>query len=390
MRTLSRKMGYIGGTIGWPVIAMVRACAQIRQHGAGAKRLVGRPIWKQWLEQWWLALWLGLPPHVYYMYEIYRPERRRLATEFLRNQEVTPLAILVSGEETATAQQILRDKCRFAEHCKAHGLATAKTLAVFDQGEAVEGHIRSAAEMPATDLFAKPLDGNYGRGLHKWANVGPNRYRNAAGEDSTVDQVWQTLAACSQQRPYLLQESLVNHPSLRVFGDGALCTARIVTACTKDGDCVYVVGVFRMPRTSLVADNFQQGGLATVVDETSGRLSTAAGKDASIGRFTHHPVTGAPIEGAQLPDWEQAKALCLASHQTFGDIGWVGWDVAFTDRGPVLVEGNFAPSIESIQRASGAPFAGSNLYSICLERLERKGYKFSRDDAPVDVLPLTR
>lgn len=63
-----------------------------------------------------------------------------------------------------------------------------------------------------------------------------------------------------------------------------------------------------------------------------------------------HPNTGAQIAGATLHRWDEVRAFAIAAHKVFGDRVIVGWDIAVTPDGPVLVEGNGAPDLDIMQR----------------------------------------
>jgi Sugar-transfer associated ATP-grasp len=71
--------------------------------------------------------------------------------------------------------------------------------------------------------------------------------------------------------------------------------------------------------------------------------------------FECHPDTGKKVDGLQLPDWAAAVNLCLRAHESLETCPAVGWDVAFTEQGPVLVEGNLPFGIELAQFVSGIP-----------------------------------
>jgi len=47
--------------------------------------------------------------------------------------------------------------------------------------------------------------------------------------------------------------------------------------------------------------------------------------------------------------------LVIEAHETLQGIPFIGWDVAFTDQGPLLIEGNQGFGAESLQVASGIP-----------------------------------
>ena len=50
------------------------------------------------------------------------------------------------------------------------------------------------------------------------------------------------------------------------------------------------------------------------------------------------------FDGFQLPYWEEAKKMVLDAALVNEHIHVVGWDVAFGEDGPCLVEGNDFPS----------------------------------------------
>ena len=48
-----------------------------------------------------------------------------------------------------------------------------------------------------------------------------------------------------------------------------------------------------------------------------------------------------PIEGFQLPVWTEACQLAREAARLFLPLRFVGWDIALTETGPVLVEANW-------------------------------------------------
>jgi hypothetical protein len=103
-------------------------------------------------------------------------------------------------------------------------------------------------------------------------------------------------------------------------------------------------------------------GLAAGVDLSSGCLGAAVRADPGlvIASMTAHPDTGAVIEGTPLPWWAEARALALLAHSRMRAIACVGWDVALTSSGPVLVEANWAPGARLAQAPSGMPLGETN------------------------------
>jgi hypothetical protein len=145
--------------------------------------------------------------------------------------------------------------------------------------------------------------------------------------------------------PVLLQPRLANHPELaRLVGDATLSTVRVITVRSRSG-APEVVGAFL--RTSVgdaAIDSFTQGGLSCNVDLDTGRLGPAYTKAGQRPALLH-PRTGVPFEGFTLPFIPQAFRWCSLAHEVFAAMDLrrvpvVGWDLALTGEGPLLVEGN--------------------------------------------------
>lgn len=53
-----------------------------------------------------------------------------------------------------------------------------------------------------------------------------------------------------------------------------------------------------------------------------------------------HPNTGVVFKDYQLPYWNEVIEVVKLMHSYLKDIKSIGWDVAITPNGPVLIEGN--------------------------------------------------
>ena len=77
--------------------------------------------------------------------------------------------------------------------------------------------------------------------------------------------------------------------------------------------------------------------------------------------FERHPVTGTHITGHRLSCWNEIVELTVRAHQEFGAFHSIGWDVAITDKGLVLIEGNHDWGTMIAQYPGPAPLGWTRL-----------------------------
>ncbi len=162
------------------------------------------------------------------------------------------------------------------------------------------------------------------------------------------------LATLEVSADELIQPCLENHPALSdIVSTGApLCTLRLLTTRRGARDFVCHVGYFRIGNRGSVVDNVSRGGLLCEVDLDTGRLDAGLTHEMLHGRAPVQPVRAiggaSELVGRQLPQLREAVALCRDAHARLApDLISIGWDIALTPAGPVLVECNvFAGSFE--------------------------------------------
>lgn len=233
-----------------------------------------------------------------------------------------------------TRDCVLADKIRFEARCAAARLPHPRTVAVVE-----DGRVAMKAEPAGRDLMLKPADGEGGDGV-----VILERVADAADLAARLPR---------GRGRYLAQDRMKSHPALRDLALDALPTVRIVTMVDEVGAPEVVSATFRFASVrGAKIDNVKAGGLIAAVDLPVGSLGVAC-KGHGGGDHAVHPVTGAAITGRMLPDWPAAKGLVRRAHaEVFHDYALIGWDVALTPDGPVLIEGNGRPGVLMPQRAA--------------------------------------
>ncbi len=144
----------------------------------------------------------------------------------------------------------------------------------------------------------------------------------------------------------ILEEAIRQHPEMALFHPDSVNTVRVFTI--RHGDEVDIVYTAIKAGNGGVVDNASGGGLMAAVDIDSGIVFT----DALVkgGQYVAvHPLSGVAFKGFQIPMWDQLKAFVKKAALVTPRVRFVGWDVAITENGPVIVEGNFIPGYHLLQ-----------------------------------------
>jgi hypothetical protein len=357
------------------VRAWKEARTAVGEFGAELDAVAGVSPAAQRRQLWWLTVRHGMDATSYIDYQLYRPERRRRASAYVQEAEHTRTARWVNYQQTESDAACFRNKGQFSDWCRARDLPAVPTLLEYDGGELVTSALSGdpAASLPRRDLFSKPNDATGGHGTDRWRYVataeGAGCWMGRDGRVRSADELLAELAQTSltlplkdfrKSRRMVLQPCLRNHQRLLPLTPGALCTVRILTFRMPGGRARALLAAYRMAVGDAPADNFHFGGIITAVDLATGRLG------ASLRRQQHvlvpierHPDTGTPIAGTELPHWPEAVALAERALDLSRGIPLVGWDVAITDDGPVLIEGNMASNPDIAQAITGVPLSDS-------------------------------
>jgi hypothetical protein len=339
-----------------------------RKYARHAASLGARSSPVQFLEAYYAVVKYDLVADDYYRYALYDPEKRRDAAFFIPSRVHKRFRRrLFSTLDIAEA--IVDDKRLFSERCRQHGIAVVPTLGEFEDGRMVKG---GQVALPREDLFSKEACGIAGRGAMPWAYTGRGTWQSGDGPPMSEDEVRDALSQLSRNAPIILQPRLRNHPAIAPLSLGALCTARIMTCRGYDSTPEVMGSLFRAPVENRSVDNYSQGGLASGIDP-AGVLGPAVSKKLPDGmrRVDRHPVTGARIAGLQLPFWHEAKQMAMAAHTLYPQFPSIGWDVAITAEGPVMIEANAGWGIRLAQHATGQPYGRTRLMASYLTWVEQ-------------------
>lgn len=138
----------------------------------------------------------------------------------------------------------------------------------------------------------------------------------------------------------LFESFIIQHSTLADITPKSINTIRIVTFVNND--VVEIWGALLRMGYDKSVDNFDAGGLSAKIDLETGRVIKGAKvKDPFNDTiYDNHPITNRPIIGVKIPFWEDIIELIKKAALEIEGVKTVGWDVAITNNGPTLIEGN--------------------------------------------------
>ncbi len=181
-------------------------------------------------------------------------------------------------------------------------------------------------------FFTKPIDQSRGAGVR----------RLELGENDDIRDLFSSLTS---EGTVIVEEPIRQGRELARFHPQSINTVRVVTA-RVDGKVEIVQSCLRMGRGASVIDNASSGGLSAPVDHNSGIITGTARYAYQPGRFERHPDTGEQIPGSRLPEWDSLTAMVLELADMLKKQRIVGWDMAYSVDGWLMVEANTNPGLQ--------------------------------------------
>ncbi len=134
-----------------------------------------------------------------------------------------------------------------------------------------------------------------------------------------------------------LEELVKQHADWEALCPGCVNTMRLITGAAA-GKSWLLFAATRVGSGTGVADNFHMGGSAVLIDMETGKL-TGTGIDKKLNEH-ECSATGIRYDGYPVPYWDEIKQMVLDAALVNDQIHFIGWDVAVTPSGPLIIEGN--------------------------------------------------
>lgn len=258
--------------------------------------------------------------------------------------------------------QTAADKILFQTIMAGAGLPVPEILAVtqqlrwLPQAEALSEPERLATWLryqAIYPLFAKPTGGKYSLNVLSIERFDPNTDRLTLLGGGTIS-VERVVGQILGGNGYILQKRMAPHPDLANQFGPRLWSVRALVLVRPDGPIVHRALV-KIATGMNPADNYwRAGNMLGALDSESGRITRVVrGVGADLTVCQSHPDTSAALVGATVPHWPELRDLVRKAACVLPGIRTQSWDVALTDKGPVLLEVNYGGDLNLAQLAEG-------------------------------------
>jgi hypothetical protein len=263
---------------------------------------------------------------------------------------------------------LINDKTLFEQLCRTYKLPTANTIAVYDEpagydhrGKLIEsrdGWVEFFENEAPGEFLVKASGGYSGHGISHVSRGEKNKFTIGEQSYCTTELVdwlaeerrsmrFDLISRQANRQKFLIQKLLLPHPSIiEMTGSQTLQTIRATTYTTDDNE-VHLLFIFmKIACGGRKTDHFeygQNGNILAEIDTDTGTIGAPYRLDKDTDTLIptdRHPDSGNPIRGFSIPYYAESLQLIEKAALVFLPQKVVGWDIAITADGPILLEGN--------------------------------------------------
>lgn len=291
---------------------------KFKRFSAAAKSETARSLLSIWADAVYSSVKYNTSLLDYFYFRFYKlpaEERSKWAgTGFMYEYQ-----LIMNPKET---REILENKILFLDRYRAF---TKRDFASFNKPDADNSQIKRLLDNNSGRIVLKGSRGQVGR------EVEVVECRNCAPQE-----LLNKMKICKYD---LVEEYVIQHHDLMALSPSGLNTIRIFTQLSESS--VEILGARLRISVNSPVDNLGAGNLAAPVDIVTGRVTgPAVFSDISKSDCTEHPVTGIRILDFQVPYWKEVLTMVKQAALLYPENRSIGWDIAITEDGPELIEGN--------------------------------------------------
>ena len=191
------------------------------------------------------------------------------------------------------------------------------------------------------NVFVKPLSGLGGKGCFKL-------------DLKNLKEQINLHAKSLLSEGHIYSKVVEQHPAIDEIHSKCINTIRLTTFMDNTGKVEIIAPLMRFGLGESVVDNASSGGFWVGIDPENGKLHNIGHRSMEYGggQLYQHPQSKFRFGGYKIPYYKEACEIVIDALKYIPD-RVIGWDVAITPEGPVLIEANTNPALDFCDVVSG-------------------------------------
>ena len=239
---------------------------------------------------------------------------------------------------------LIDDKIIFHDIMSYYGFPVPERFFIYRDGEFRKGNnILSDSEVNSIinkindrRIFVKRFTGGAASGISIFTRKPDGGYVDRRGETVSA----QMIRKYYSKEGYIFERAIVQENELSQFNPDTVNTIRVLTHGKK-----VVAATIRFGGKGAFVDNTAAGGVAVDLDIESGKLGDFGMREYDLQHYYKHPGSGIAFADHKCSQWPQVKGLVEKVLKVMPYYKSVGFDVATTPSGPVIIEINTGAGI---------------------------------------------
>lgn len=323
------------------------------KDGAPTRRTYSVSYAQQFAEAWHLFKLNQLEPYEYNDNHLSDPKLTLADKE--RFLSYNQACVLNAQLNPLYARGILL-KFVFSQFMGTYGIPTPRSYGLFDPDfgytpqrepfRTVDDLRRVIEKNNLSEFVIKPAGGAKGTGITVITGRKGDLFLSGDEREYSYADLWKLmLDGFNKGLPHhrdciLMQERIRQHPALEAIHPGCTNTIRLMTFVTQAGEIEIIGRIIKFGRGKTMVDNVDKGAMMAAISSSGLIGPLVKYSPERLEYIDRHPDTNAQIAGLQLPFFTEAMALAREAQLRLPQLRSLGFDIAITPTGPVIIEGN--------------------------------------------------
>lgn len=185
-------------------------------------------------------------------------------------------------------------------------------------------------------IFVKRFTGGAASGVSIFTKKASGIYVDFNGQKVSAEMIRNNY----KENDYFFEKQIIQEPVLRQFNPDTVNTIRVLTFNNQ-----IISATVRFGGKGSFVDNTAKGGVAVSLDINTGVLQSYGLREYDLTHYEEHPDSHIKFVDTKITQWPDVKAIVKKTLKFLPYYKSIGFDVATTPDGPVIIEINTGAGI---------------------------------------------